>query len=179
MSNGGTGRNYGIEFTLERSLNNGLYYLVTTSLYDSKFKAMSGKELNTVYNGNFVSNLVAGKEYPVGRSGQNLLAFNVKTVWNGGRKYSPIDLAASVAADEQVVFEDRVNEVSTPQYFRFDLSSSYKFNRPKSTHSIYLDVQNVINRENLYGEYYNRDKRKIEQLYHNGLVPTINYKLEF
>ena len=72
MSNGGTGRNYGIEFTLERSLNNGLYYLVTTSLYDSKFKAMSGKELNTVYNGNFVSNLVAGKEYPVGRSGQKV-----------------------------------------------------------------------------------------------------------
>lgn len=179
MTNGGTGRNYGLEFTIERSLNNGLYYLVTTSLYDSKFKSLSGKHLNTVYNGNFVSNLVGGKEYKVGKTDQNLLAFNLKVVWNGGRKYSPINLASSLAANEQVIFEDRINEISTPNYFRFDISSSYKFNRPRATHSFYIDVQNVINRENLYGEFYNRDKRKIEELYHNGLVPTINYKLEF
>jgi len=38
FSNNGTGYNYGAEITLERFLNKGFYYLVTTSLFDSKFK---------------------------------------------------------------------------------------------------------------------------------------------
>ena len=179
MKNGGTGRNYGLEVTIERSLNNGLYYLLTTSLYDSKFKAASGRTLNTVYNGNFVSNVVAGKEYKVGKSAKNLLAFNFKMVWNGGRKYSPIDLATSIARDEQVVFEDQVNSVSTPQYFRLDVSSSFKVNNQRAAHSFYLDIQNVSNRQNLYGVYYDKAKKEVKRQYHTGLVPTINYKIEF
>ncbi len=34
----GKAKNYGIEFTLERFLNKGFYYLTTLSLYDSKYK---------------------------------------------------------------------------------------------------------------------------------------------
>lgn len=179
LSNAGTGKNYGIEITFERSLHNGFYYLFTTSLYDSKFKAASGKELNTIYNGHFVSNVVAGKEYKVGRGEKNVVALNLKLVWNGGRKYTPIDLASSISREEEIVFADQVNALSTPQYFRTDVSAAFKLNNQNATHSFYIDIQNVSDRQNTYGVYYDKDKKEIRNQYHTGFLPTINYKLEF
>ncbi len=179
MTNAGKGRNYGLEMTLERSLQRGFYYLLTTSLYDSRFKAASGREFNTIYNGNFVSNLVAGKEYKVGYAGKNVFAFNMKMVWNGGRKYTPIDLALSIDRGEQVEIEDQVNMLSTPQYFRTDVSTSFKLNKSQATHSFYIDVQNVAGRQNVYGVYFDKDRKEVRQRFHTGFVPTFNYKLEF
>ncbi len=179
LNNEGSGTNYGIEATLERSLNGGFYYLATASLYDSKFKGASGLDYNTIFNGKFVTNFVAGKEYRVGVGKRNLLGFNVKLVWNGGRKYSPIDLASSIGSGEQVTYEGLVNTSSTPQYFRVDVSSSFKYNRPKVTHSINLDIQNLTDRANLYHVYYDDYKKGISRQYHTGLVPVLNYKLEF
>jgi hypothetical protein len=39
----GIGRNCGIELTLEKRFSNQYYYIITASLYDSKFQATNGK----------------------------------------------------------------------------------------------------------------------------------------
>ena len=63
LTNDGKGKNYGIEFTLERFLNKGFYYLTTLSLYDSKYKIGNSSYYNTRFNGNYVFNFLAGKEF--------------------------------------------------------------------------------------------------------------------
>ncbi|MBL4707918.1 MAG: carboxypeptidase-like regulatory domain-containing protein, partial [Flavobacteriales bacterium] len=63
LVNKGTGKNYGVEFTLERFFSNNYYYLINASLYNSTYKSLEGVERNTQYNGNYLVNVLFGKEF--------------------------------------------------------------------------------------------------------------------
>ncbi|WP_232424972.1 TonB-dependent receptor [Algoriphagus resistens] len=63
LVNEGFGKNYGVELTLEQFTHNDLYFLLSTSLYNSKYKTNENVWRNTAYNGNFNVTLTAGKEY--------------------------------------------------------------------------------------------------------------------
>ncbi|MFO7924640.1 MAG: hypothetical protein R6U58_13210 [Bacteroidales bacterium] len=65
LENTGTGRNYGIDVTIERFLKDGYYYLIIGSLFDSKYVGGDGKEYSTRFNRGYVLNLLAGKEWMV------------------------------------------------------------------------------------------------------------------
>jgi hypothetical protein len=67
LSNGGTGSNYGAELTLEKFFSRKYYFLMTSSLYQSKYRAGDGIERDTRYNGNYVFNLLGGKEFTLGK----------------------------------------------------------------------------------------------------------------
>lgn len=179
LKNQGTGKNTGLELTLEKSLDRGYYLLVTSSLFDSRFKAASGREFNTNYNSHYVSNIVAGKEWKTGDGNKNLFGLNTKLMYTGGRRYTPVNLAESLAIDEQVVYEDLVNTLKTSPYVRLDVSMTYRINRPKVAHAFFADVQNVMNRKNEQGQFYNSDKNKIETLKLSGLIPSLYYRIEF
>ncbi|WP_120181602.1 carboxypeptidase-like regulatory domain-containing protein [Pelobium manganitolerans] len=179
LVNKGTGENYGIEFSLERSLENGFYFLGTASLYSSTFNTIDNRTFNTPYNGKYNANVVIGKEYAVKENGKNLLGINVKSTLNGGKRYTPINLAQSIAEDDAVFYDDRTNTLKTSDYFRTDFSISYRINRPKVNHFLILDVQNLTNKQNVQSQFYSREKQKIENIYHSGLLPTFNYKIQF
>jgi hypothetical protein len=92
--NKGNGRNYGVELSVEKYLDNHFYFMFSNSLYQSKDTAADGVERNTKFNGNYVSNLVAGKEF-VFADGRRTLGVNLKTVYAGGYRTTPIDLEQS------------------------------------------------------------------------------------
>ncbi len=179
LVNKGTGKNYGIELSLEKSLSKGYYFIVTTSLFDSKFKALSGKEFNTAFNSRFAGNLVIGKEWAVSRDKKNLLGLNAKVIYAGGRKYSPINLAESLRLDEQVIDQSQVNTLTADDYIRVDYSASYRINGKKASHHILLDIQNVLNKENNIGLFYNPSKKIIEKQKWLGIIPALTYRIEF
>lgn len=179
LVNKGTGRNYGIEFTLEKSLSKGYYFMATTSLFDSKFKALNGKEYNTTFNTRYVGNLLLGKEWTVGKNKNNLFGMNAKLIYAGGRKYSPVLEEESLRLDEEIIDQSRINTLTADPYIRVDFSSSYRINRKKVSHLIILDIQNILNRENTVGMHYNFSKRIIEAQKWTGIIPTINYRIEF
>src|SRR5690606_9207570 len=56
LVNEGTGENYGIEFTLERAFRRGYFFLVTASLFESKYKGSDGVKRDTDFNGNYALN---------------------------------------------------------------------------------------------------------------------------
>lgn len=179
LVNKGTGKNYGVEFSLEKSLSKGYYFIATTSLFDSKFKALSGKEYNTAFNGHYVVNLVAGKEWAVSRDKKNLFGLNGKFIYAGGRKYSPINFQESLRLDEQVIDQSQINTLTADPYIRVDFSASYRINSKKVAHYLLLDVQNLLNRENNIGLYYNPSKRDIEKNKWIGIVPVLSYRIDF
>ncbi|MDF2475739.1 MAG: TonB-dependent receptor [Sphingobacterium sp.] len=179
LVNKGTGRNYGIELTLEKSLSKGYYFMATTSVFDSKFKALNGKEYNTTFNTRYVGNLLFGKEWMVGKNKNNLFGMNAKLIYAGGRKYSPVLEEESLRLDEEIIDQSRINTLTADPYVRLDFSSSYRINRKKVSHLIILDIQNILNRENTVGMHYNFSKRIIEPQKWTGIIPTINYRIEF
>jgi hypothetical protein len=179
LVNKGTGRNYGVEFTLEKFFTNNYYFLATTSLYDSKYKAANGVAYNTRFNGNFIANVTAGKEIKVGKNKSNLIGLNTRVIWAGGKRYTPIHLEASQAKGQAVYHENRAYSEQAPNYYRADIRVSYRKNNPKASHIISLDIQNVSNRLNVYNKYYDEDKAEIATSYQTGLIPVLNYRIEF
>lgn len=178
-TNEGTGRNYGVDLTLERFFANSYYFMLTGSLYESKYTPIDGVEYDTRYNGNYQLNVLGGKEIKLGYQGKNTLGLNGKFILSGGARYTPIDLAASRAEGEAVYFEDRSYAARTGPYYRFDVGLSYRINGAGITHSVMLDIQNVTNRLNVFSQYYSTETQNIEKYYQTGLFPVFNYRIEF
>src|SRR5690606_22878725 len=97
LVNDGTGRNYGVEFTLERYLHNGFYCMSSLLLFRSLYTAKDGVERKSAFDNNYVANLIGGKEFKVGKPSKNKVFFvNTKIALIGGNRYTPIDLEASI-----------------------------------------------------------------------------------
>ena len=175
----GTGRNIGLDLTIEKFFAKQYYLMMTGSLYDSKYTASNGKEYNTRFNGSYQFNMLGGKEFTVGKKKNKTLGINGKFVLSGGNRFTPLDLVASEEEGESVRFDDRPFEQKTMPYYRFDIGISYKINTKRMTHSIMLDIQNVTARENVYAEYYDGDTNTVENYIQTGLFPNFNYRVEF
>ncbi|WP_207513242.1 TonB-dependent receptor [Longitalea luteola] len=178
LTNTGKGRNYGIELTLEKFLDHQLYYTLNGSLYQSKYTAADGVERNTRFNGNYLFNGVAGKEFPL--AGQRkVLGINVKIIYAGGYRTTPIDLAASQQEGYTIYKEKEAYSLQNRAYFRPDCRVSIKWNRDRLTSTLSLDIQNVINRKNIYDQDYDLLKNATVINYQNGIIPVLNYKIEW
>ena len=177
LVNKGTGKNYGVEFSLEKSLSKGYYFMVTSSLFDSKFEALSKQEFNTAFNTRYVGNLLLGKEWKTRRN--NLFGLNGKLIYAGGRRYTPVLVEESMRLDEEVIDQNKINTLTAEPYMRVDFSASYRINSKKVSHMILMDIQNLLNKENTMGMHYNSSKRIIEASKWSGIIPTLNYRLEF
>lgn len=151
----------------------------TTSLYQFKYTARDGVERNTRFNGNYVQNLLAGKEWAVGRNRTNIFAFNIKGVFAGGNRVTPIDLEKSRGSQRTVYDWSRSYADQLPNYFRTDIRVSYTKNSSRTTSTFSLDIQNVSNRLNAQSRYYDSETDKVEFFTQMGLIPVLNYRLEF
>ncbi len=177
LVNDGVGKNYGVEFTLEQFTHRNLYFLLSTSVYNSLYKTQENKWRNTLYNGNANLTLTIGKEYELKKN--RVLGLNLRSIYGGGLRDTPIDLEQSIADNETVYDESRAFEEQNPAYFRTDLRVSLKWNRPKSTSTLALDIQNTTNRRNIYGSYFEPMKGEIETAFQSPMIPLISYRIEF
>lgn len=178
LVNKGKGKNYGVEVSLERYLNNNFYLTLSSSIYQSKYTALDGIERNTRFNGNYIITFITGKDF-VSDNKKRTFGINLKTIYAGGLRTTPIDLAASQAKGYTVFNEYQANTLRNPDYFRTDLRLSMKWNKRNITSTLSLDLQNVTNRLNVYNEYFDEDENKIKYNYQTGLIPVLNYKIEF
>jgi len=177
LVNEGGGRNIGIEWTLEHFLGGNYYYLLTLSLFDSKYLASDEVQRNTIFNGNFILNLLGGYEFHF--ASQNSLSVDLKGVWAGGLRYIPIDLTASRQAGERVYDYSRVYLDRYEDYYRIDVRLAYHINSPRLSHMIAVDIQNATNRHNRFLEDFNPDTGEIEQEYQIGILPFVLWRVNF
>ncbi len=180
MVNKGTGRNYGVELTLERFYANRFYFLLTGSLYDAKFTALDGVERNSAFNGNFASNFLIGKEFPIGDKSKNrTIAINSKTTFTGGSRFTPIDLQSSIKQNKEVYSMDKYLERRGDNVFSVDLGISYRRDREKTTHEFKIDIQNLTNNQSEVFEYYDDSRKQIEKVYQWTIFPNVIYTIQF
>lgn len=178
LVNKGTGTNYGVEMTLEKTFSKQYFFLLTTSLFNSKYKGSDGIERNTPFNGGYVVNLLAGKDFKIGKK-NNVFTISWKVTTAGGNYITPIDVAASRQQGGAVY--DRKNAFSSqnPAYFRTDLKFSLKINRKKLTHEIAIDLQNFTGNQNLFQQGYDVRTNQITNTYQQGFLPIPFYRLTF
>ena len=177
LENKGTGSNYGIEITLERFLNKGFYFLFTTSLFESQYVASDGIERNTAFNGNYVFNLLAGKEWKIGKN--NALTFDFKTTYAGGRWYSPILIDESIAQNKEIRDLKNAFSAQYKAYFRTDMKIGFRMNRTKMAQAFYFDIRNITNQQNVFIQNFNRRNDKIDTTYQTGFFPIFLWQIWF
>jgi hypothetical protein len=180
MNNQGTGRNYGLEFTLERYFNKGFYYMSTLSLYESFYTPIDGKERKTAFDGNYVFNLIGGKEFAVGPSTKSrVLFFNTKVALIGGSRYTPIDLEESNRLGTEVRKDDQPFSVKGDDIFFFNLAFGTRKNKKNTTSEVKLDISNLTNNKGTVNEYYVEATQKIEKSAQLPFLPNIVYTFKF
>lgn len=176
LVNEGTGENYGVELTLEKFFNKQYYFLLTTSLFESKYVGRDGVKRNTAFNGNFVVNALVGYEKALGAN--NTLGFNIKTVWAGGKRYVPIiaeqSSRAEVVYDWSEAYADRYDD-----YLKVDLRINFKMNRGRFSQEFAIDLMNLTNNENIMRRRFNGVSGEVETDYQTGFYPMFLYRLNF
>lgn len=177
LQNQGKGSNYGVEFTIEKFLNKGFYYLVTGSLFESKYKGSDQVLRNTAFNSNYVFNLLGGKEWKLSKL--NSFGIDTKFAIAGGQRYTPFDIPASQAAGFVIYQEDKAFSLQNDTYLRWDLKFSFTRNGPKATQKWYIDFQNLTNHKNIFVRTLNPSTGQIKEINQIGFFPNINYQITF
>ncbi|MFC2100611.1 carboxypeptidase regulatory-like domain-containing protein [Bacteroidota bacterium] len=180
MKNTGVGRNIGTEITLEKYYADQYFFMITTSLFDSKYRGSDGILRNTRYNSNYVFNILGGKEFNLGQNGsKRTLNVSVRGSWAGGLRYSPINLEESMEEGYTVRYQENLYSDQRPAFMRYDIKFSLRKEKKHTTRVWELDIQNVTNRLNTAGDYYSNHKQEIVEYSQLGIIPILSYRIEF
>ncbi len=179
LVNDGLGHNYGLDITLERYLINNMYFLVTASIFESKYTGGDGIERETRYATKYVVNGLMGKEYMLGRARENILGLNVKLKVAGGARRSPANIAKTIAAQEVISDESRAFEEQDASKAMLDISITYRKNKARYSSVWALQLMNALGSptDSYYEFDYELDKvQLVEEMI---VVPSLSYKIEF
>ena len=185
LENTGTGQNYGTEITIEKFFSKKFFFLTSASLFNSTYQGKDQISRNTDFNGNYIVNILGGYEIPVGKNDKNSFSIGTKLTYGGGKRYSPVDTAATRADGIYVHFIDSErNSLQFPNYFRWDMKIGYKINSKKATHEFSLDLLNVTNHQNLLTVVFANDPenpgtKKLVQQPQLAFLPLLYYKIDF
>lgn len=177
LVNKGTGRNKGIDVTLERFLKNGYYFMTTASVYDSQYTGGDGVQRRTRYDGGYVANILGGKEWMV--NDKNLLSVNFKFTFMGPYWYHPVDETASHNI-QQIVYADYKPFIYRHSDFESitDLTVNYRINSDNTSSIFSIRIKNIFGKQYM-GKQYNLEKQKIENDIFTSPIPFVSYKIEF
>ena len=119
------------------------------------------------------------------KKSNQVLGLNAKMFFSGGKNIIPLsrDAAGNLAVDPAAnKYWDygKAYETSLGDLSKLVLSFSYKWNKPRTTHELFLNVDNVTNRQGKLTEYYDSSKPgSIGNTTQRGLTPNLMYRLYF
>jgi len=177
LVNKGTGKNMGVELTLERFLKNGFYFLSTVSIFDSEYKGSDNIERNTAFNGTYVANLLIGKEFKI--NDKSTFGIDWKITGAGGKRYIPIDVAKSRVNFTTEYNYSEAYKNRLPDYFSTNLKLSYRLNGKHFSQEWQFSIENFTNHKNVLYKNYDRDKQETKYVYQLGIYPMMNYRITF
>ncbi len=181
LVNAGTGHNYGLELTLERYFANNYYYMLSSSLFQSKYTAMDKVARNSRFNVNYLGNVLIGKEFVLSSRGDKnkVLSINAKFSLTGGRWRTPIDLEASRETGNTVYQEEMAFTEKGKDIFIGNLAIAYRINNKRTSQELKLDIQNFTNNAAQLDHWYNATTDEINYSTQLPLLPVLMYTVHF
>jgi hypothetical protein len=186
LVNAGKGGNYGVEVTFEKFFSHNWYMLVNGSLFESKYTPLDGKERDTPFNGRYLVNVLAGREFPgLGRKNNQTLTLNTRAFFGGARRIIPLlrdDLGnlAVNPAENRIWDYDRAFEARLDDPYQIQLSASYKWNKRRATHELFLNLDNITHHKGRIMEFYDESEPdKVGHMTQFGFFPNLMYRVYF
>ena len=156
--------------------------MFTATLFKSEYRDAQGKWHNTRHDRTFVTNILGGKEWMVGKSKKNVFGFNGRFTLMGGDRYTPmpegLTLEEVMKRPDHSIPEDGDKPFSKQMGLNtgFAFSVKYTINgKRKATHLIleYLKVRSF------QGKTFNIKAHEVEDKFTSLTFPNIAYRLEF
>jgi hypothetical protein len=178
LVNKGTASNQGIELTLEKFFSKQFYFLITTSIFDAKYKGSDGILRNSAFDNGYVVNVLGGYEIPVSKN--FTIAINEKFITAGGKRSTPFKADLNSDGKYEIKYDDtKAYEDQDPPYLRLDFLITLRQNGEKTTNEYMVDFQNVTNHKNLFYKNVNRDTGEIENIYLQGFAFMVMWRMRF
>ena len=177
VTDNGTADHLGWETMAEKRFDAGYYLLASGSLYRSRYgESGSDKKRESRFSGRYTLVSAAGKEWQRKRQ---VFGLHGRLTSLGGQRMAPIDEQQS--ADEGTTVFDHSSgyTVRLADYFRIDLRLAWRKNKPGRTRTLSLDIQNLLNRENAAGFYFDTFLQEVQTRKQLGIIPTLTWRLDF
>ncbi len=179
LVNSGTGKNRGIDLTLEKFFSKAWFMLGTFSVFNSTYAPLNGISYNTQYNSRTLGSFTTGKEWKW--KSNKTITVGGKTLYNGGMPITPLLPGAPVNSREPVLDETMPYTETVPAYFRLDARISLRKDKTKTAWILALDIQNLLGIKNTDALSRRYDPGTNQWIYKesSGFVPVISYQIDF
>lgn len=174
LENEGKGYNYGAELTVEKFFDNNWYFMLTASLYESKYRGYDGVLRDTRYNGNFAVNMLSGYEFKI--FANSLLSVNLKTAFMGNKRYTPATSSNGFDVDYDYT---AINSLKLPNYFRIDFNVNMKTSYKYFALEYFFEIDNLTNSMNVWSQHYNINQQKYKYTYQQKIMPMGGLRVYF
>jgi hypothetical protein len=180
LNGNATGKNYGLETTLEGYYNLA-YFIISGTVFDSKYTDHFGVKRNTTFNTNNAVNIVLGKDFKIGKKNNknNLISSNLSFSYTGGRYYTPVDLQESINFQKTIYDYDQINTLRRSPTVRLDMSFSYQYNKPKYTGKFFMQIKNLYSNRVVTYDYFDVINQDIKEFTDFGLIPVLGMQFNF
>ena len=182
LVNEGAGRNYGVDFTLERYLKDGFYGMITATLFKSEYRDAQGQWHHTRHDRGYITNILGGKEWMVGKGRKNVFGLNGRLTMMGGDRYTP--MAPGTTYDDVAKRPDRAipQDGSDPFSQQMSMNVGYAFsvkytiNKRHTSHHFILEY---LQMRSFHGQTFDIRTQELVDKFTSLTFPNIAYRIEF
>ena len=182
LVNKGAGRNYGIDLTLERYLKDGLYGMFTATLFKSEYRDAQGEWHHTRHDRGYITNILGGKEWMIGKSRKNVFGINGRLTLMGGDRYTPMVAGTTyeevAQRPDRTIPQDGANPFSAQMNMNvgYAFSVKYTINKHHSAHHFILEY---LQMRSFQGQTFDIHTHELVDQFTSLTFPNIAYRLEF
>lgn len=173
LTSAGSGQATGVELLFERKPGGRWYGQANLAISKARHAAADGVLRPGSYDYPVIFNLDGGWQL----TSRWLLSSRVS--WLGGRPFTPFDEPASIAAGRGVFDLSAVNGRRAPDYFRADVRIERAFTLSRTELTVFGGVQNLTNRRNFSGYYWNRRFEVVQFQEQMGAFPILGLDWRF
>ena len=150
----GRGRSYGMEIYGQKRLTKNFYGIFAYTLYWSEFTNLGddSEYIASTWDNRHLISFTGGWQFRIGKNNNKTWELAAKWRFLGGSPYTPFDIPASTALypvrGEGVEDVSQLNTLRTEPFSQIDVRLVKKWFFDKWNFRVFLDIQNVTNRDN-------------------------------
>jgi hypothetical protein len=157
---------------------------VTGSLFESKYQGSDEVWRNTAFNSNHKLNVLGGYEIRFNTKKteakyKSALSFDLKFVWNGGGRYTPVLIDESIAAGQEVLNFNNTFASGYADYLKGNTRIAFKLIGKKTTQERVIDILNFTDRDNIFYQEFDVKTGGLRTTFQNGLLWVVQYRITF
>lgn len=173
LTTAGRGRATGVEWSLDKRFEGGLYGTASVAWSRTRHAAQDGVFRPGSFDYPLVVSVSGGARLSEGWEVSSRVAAL------SGRPYTPFDVATSEMQRRGVYDLTTVNASRGPAYARWDVRVDRTFRVIGGPFVLFGGVQNLANRRNVAGFTWNRRTNSVEVSEQQGLFPNVGFEWRF